>query len=251
MAASSSTDQIGPETIGQMLGQLDKMPMPDTNHINQAISSLGSSQFIKSLAESSQERKLEPPKLSQIMEQLKKDPAHFMESGAGVIDMFGEKTREDFKKVAMSNQHQVLKEMSKKGISPADLRQAHHEGMKTTKEMNKKLGITVKPDAMINVLVINASRKIKNLKIKQSQIETEINKYLCKQSNQVDAYNLKVGPLAEFEIEIFYDPTNGSLNRLATRIAGFPIGGSIVLVDRSKDLKENDLNDVIKILNGK
>lgn len=145
------------------------------------------------------------------------------------------------KKVVFDKKDQIMKEMKRKGIKPKEIKEKFIEG-------KKKLLALTKPQTK-KAVIITPSRQMKTKNVPVNFTVESANSSL----NAISAVGMTcsqlcIGNLSEKTIKIWYDPTISNKNKRATKIAGFEIGGSLLITCDEGDLTEEDLSTVEQLL---
>jgi hypothetical protein len=183
--------------------------------------------------------------VKQVIDQISKDPNHMAKlmSEVGPEVMNSTSGMSDLDNI----RDKVAKEMQERNINVAELR-------KLIKK-NKKNSVK-KVVKNFKCVQVTESRQVKTRELDIFAIDVEKNsqivklikceKYATTQCFKLNALNKEKRYIA------FYDDTLESVNKLATKILGFPVGGSIILVchddEDFEDLTEEEVNSLIEKL---
>jgi len=132
----------------------------------------------------------------------------------------------------------IMKEMRRRGMDPKAMKSKLKDQQKSVKglgamsvEMTKK------------VVLITRSRKIKTKSVPTNSANVAISGLLrVEDPNVVACSRLAQGPLSGNIIKLWYDSANTTRNRLASKLAGFTVGGEIVIESEDGDVTEVSLN---------
>lgn len=149
---------------------------------------------------------------------------------AGKGDQFAKKIKD-----------QIAKEMKRTGAKPKEIKEKFTE-------VKKELAALSKTPTKKAVL-ITASRQLKTKNVPQDFSENSAKSILnCTSAVGMSCTRLSVGSLSEKTIKIWYDSSILSKNKRATNIAGFTIGGSLLITCDEGGLTEEDLLAVEQLL---
>jgi hypothetical protein len=147
--------------------------------------------------------------------------------------------------LAMGSQgQQIRKEMQRRGIDPNAMRKQLLEQQKILKGTSSKV-----TDDAKSMIIVTSSRQIKSRRISSATLSISIPSILHSEKPiELSCSRLAQGPLSGKSIKVWYDPNNGSKNRRASKIIGFPVGGDMLIMVEGEDLSEKDLIAAEKFL---
>lgn len=182
--------------------------------------------------------------IADALNKLSNDPnemSRMLEHSAGQVTP---EMMEEARKIATGSQGQnILKIMQRRGVDPNSMKAQALQQQRTLKGLVSKTGITKK----CILITGNRQLKIRNIPIGSEQISA-IN--IVKSNNPVElsCSRLATGSLEGKTIKLWYDPELKGKNRRLTRIAGFPIAGSGLIIMKDGDLDEKDFISAEKLL---
>ena len=137
---------------------------------------------------------------------------------------------------------QILKEMQRRGVDTNGIRDQVMDQQKLMREM-----LATKPNK--TVILITSSRKLKVKTVMLDSIELNA-KHLVKSEHAIElpCSRLATGSLTGKTIKIWYNPAQGSKNKRASKIAGFPVGGDLLIIMDGANLTEQDFLEAEKLL---
>lgn len=170
------------------------------------------------------------------------DVSKVMENSKGNL---GSEVEEQARRIARNGQgEQIMKEMQRRGMDPDAMKKQFLQQQRMAKGLPTK-----STDAKQKILHITKSRQLKTREIIVNEIKTAAVGILHTESPVSSSCSrLAIGPLQGKEIKIWYDPNAIGKNRRATKIAGFPICGELIIVVDNFDLNESNLKIVENLL---
>lgn len=140
----------------------------------------------------------------------------------------------------------VINNLQKKGIT----RKKMLKQMKETKKSAPKEDID--KNDLLEVILINESRKIKNLKINKNNFESNIKKILkCKLLDELTCFQISKGPLSNKDICVFLDSEKNCEkigNKRSGRITSVNNYGPALFVCKNDDISLEDFLEAEKEL---
>lgn len=143
---------------------------------------------------------------------------------------------EQARKIAMSGQgEEIIQEMQNRGLDPKAMRSQMLEHQNSLRGIStKSLELTKK------VILITVSRKIKVRNIPLNSVSQSAENILhTSEPVELSCSRLARGPLKDAIIKVWYNPNHPGVNRRASKIIGFNIGGEILIVNNEGDISED------------
>lgn len=154
-------------------------------------------------------------------------------------------TMQQARNLAMGNQgEQIKREMQKRGIDPHAMRK------KILKQKRALRGTVPKSiETTLTAILITESRQVKLKQISPSSLSINIGSILKGEKPvELSCSRLAQGPLANKSIKIWYNPNHPGRNKRTSKIIGFPVGGSMLIVAEGEDLSEKEFLAAEKFL---
>ena len=190
------------------------------------------------------------PSLSDIQEQIKNipidsivqnisnNPEQFTEMISEAMESITPEMKEYARKLSTTPQaKEARQELQKKGVSRKSVKKQLKKIKKEKKSIPQSLAITTSQKA---VLITN-SRKIKQITLSCANIELSVWDILHVSAPvELSCSRLAQGPLKGKTIKVWYDADDKSRNKLTSKIIGFPVGGSMIILVKDEDLTVDD-----------
>lgn len=129
----------------------------------------------------------------------------------------------------------IMSQMKDKGINPAKLQTQAKNMMKKASSKGQQR----------KCVLVTTSRKYKSRNVSCIDTKTSVSGILLTPTPvEISCSRLAVGNLENKTIKIWYNPNAQGKNRLASKLAGFPIGGEIIVFCPDCDLTETDIISV-------
>lgn len=157
---------------------------------------------------------------------------------SGMMNNLSPEMMEQARKMATSGQgDQILKEMQKRGMNPMEMK---HQLMEQRKALNKMMPRT--DQGTQQIILINKSRQTKIKKIIPGSLNSLVlnSQYKFESPVELSCSRLAIGPLKGKTVKIWYDEKNKCINKRASKIVGFKIGGDILIVVKDHSLTEKE-----------
>lgn len=175
--------------------------------------------------------------INDVINRMGNNPEEMQKIMAESMEKISPEMIEQAHKLANSGQGvQILKKMQEKGVSRRSLHVSYKE---QKRDLNKKLS---KSNADTKKgLLITQTRVLKSRYVPCDVTSANAIAILqCSNPIQLSCSRLALGPLSGKTIKIWYDPSNTGKNRRTSRILGFPVGGSMLILMDEGDLIAED-----------
>jgi len=143
---------------------------------------------------------------------------------------------------------EAVNKLQKKGVTRKKM-------MKQIKEAKKNAPKTIDDSNLLNAILINESRKIKQISCHEKNLETEIKKILkCKDLSDLAefvCFQISVGPLSEKYVSVYFDSSKSCEvvgNKRIDRITGVHNSGAAVFVCKDGGLGMDEFLEAEKVL---
>lgn len=138
----------------------------------------------------------------------------------------------------------ILAGMMDRGV---DIRALHRQ---TMRDMAENKGLAARDSGTaVKLLLITTTRKIKEIMVEKGKIDTYIKRKLGQNVEEVSCRRLAQGPWVGLAIYVWYDLLSPLKDtRRLSRMVGFTIKGSAVVVCGDRDLTEREFTTVEGIL---
>ena len=159
------------------------------------------------------------------------------------VDTMGKINEKARSLASTTNREQLRKEMLNNGINTKTMRTEMKEQKKMMYKLYKNNNSSRKG------IYITQSRQIRNriVPLKDMQKYTE-RIFNIPDAIEMSCSRLALGPLTGKSIKAWYDPSITSVNKRATKIVGFKMGGGLLLIIDYEDLEEETFLAAERIL---
>jgi len=182
--------------------------------------------------------------ISAMLNQISGDPEKI---GKLMNDSMGQVTpdmMEQARKLATGGQGaQIFSEMQRRGMDPMTMKK------QLMKHKRSMMGLDSKGTGTQQCILITVTRQVKTLNIAYTSIQSAACGIFKSSSPlELSCSRMAQGPLSGKNIKMWYNPEHKGKNRRASKIAGLPIGGELLLVMESGDFTEADFTAAEKLL---
>jgi len=188
----------------------------------------------------------QPEKLHSVqeaMQQMTADPESFARLASRAFSQAGPEMIEHAKKLAAGPEGQAMvREMQSKGMTPA-------QAKNLKKQMKKVQAELAPPRPSCQAVLIRATRVAKSIELPIESPEKAAASLLRGESPALlNCSRLSAGPLAGKPVKVFCDPAISARNKRISRLAGFPLGGDVIVFCQGSALSLADFEALEKIL---
>lgn len=187
---------------------------------------------------------LDKTNFSEVLDKIKDNPEEVNKLAAESAGLMTPEMIEQAKNYALGSQgEKIKKEMEKKGMNNRDMKQQAIQQKKLYDQLESK-----KKGDLKKVILITSAKKLVEKTVHCNIIAEDAKKLITCDAIEMNCGRLAQGPLQGEKIKVWYDPNNKYKNARASKIIGFDIGGSLLILMENGDINQEKFLKVEKSL---